>query len=78
LEKWKKEDDKHFQKIDATKYYFQLQIKDFLNAIIENKYPIETGEEGRKTVGIFTAIYRSNRDRSPVKFPLQPDFDGRM
>jgi UDP-N-acetyl-2-amino-2-deoxyglucuronate dehydrogenase len=42
-----------------------------------------TGEEGRKTVELFTAIYRSQRDRSPVKFPLQPetykeDYDGRL
>jgi len=40
------------------------------------------GEEGRKTVEIFTAIYRSQRDGRPVKFPLAPeagrdDFDGR-
>ncbi len=41
-----------------------------------------TGEEGRKTVEIFTAIYRSQRDGRPVRFPLAPesgraDFDGR-
>jgi UDP-N-acetyl-2-amino-2-deoxyglucuronate dehydrogenase len=83
LEKWKQEDENRFRKIDATKYYFQLQIKDFLNAINGNREPMVTGEEGRKTVEIFTAIYRSNRDRSPVKFPVQPefdrdDFDGRL
>ena len=44
--------------------------------------PLVSGEEGRKTVEIFTAIYRSQRDGRPVKFPLQPetgrsDFDGR-
>ena len=31
-----------------------------------------TGEEGRKTVEIFTAIYRSQRDGRPVRFPLAP------
>jgi hypothetical protein len=40
------------------------------------------GEEGRKTVEIFTAIYRAQRDGRPAKFPLAPesgrsDFDGR-
>jgi hypothetical protein len=40
------------------------------------------GEEGRRTVEIFTAIYRSQRDGRPVRFPLLPetgrgDADGR-
>lgn len=83
LEKWQQEDTDKFQKIDATPYYHQLQIQDFLQAIIENRQPMVTGEEGRKTVEIFTAIYRSNRDHRPVKFPVQPevardDFDGRL
>ncbi len=82
LEKWQKEDSEFFLKIDATKYYHQLQIGDFLQAIIEDRDPLVTGEEGRKTVEIFTAIYRSQRDNKPVKFPLRPeydrgDFDGR-
>lgn len=83
LEKWKKEDTDFFRQIDATKYYHQLQIKDFLQSIIDARDPMVTGEEGRKTVEIFTAIYRSQRDRKPVKFPLLPEadarnFDGRL
>lgn len=62
-------------------YYYTLQDEDFINAVMEGKKPLIDGEEGRKTVEIFTAIYRSNRDGKPVKFPLQPeyttDFDGR-
>jgi predicted dehydrogenase len=83
LEKWKKADSEFFNSIDATKYYHQQQIKDFLQAIVDDRTPMVTGEEGRKTVEIFTAIYRSQRDRRPIKFPLQPesklnDFDGRI
>ena len=42
-----------------------------------------TGQEGRKTVELFTAIYRSQRDHKVIKFPLIPerdksDFDGRI
>jgi hypothetical protein len=42
-----------------------------------------TAEEGCKTVELFTAIYRSQRDGKPVKFPLKPeygreDMDGRI
>lgn len=82
LEKWKKEDTEFFNKIDPTVYFHQKQDADFLKAIINGTKPLIDGEEGRKTVEIFTAIYRSNRDKSPIKFPLVPeygdDFDGRI
>lgn len=82
LARWQKEDADFFAGIDATKHYHRLQIRDFLQAILEGREPLVPGEEGRKTVEIFTAIYRSQRDGRPVRFPLQPekgrtDFDGR-
>lgn len=83
LEKWRLEDTRFFKTIDAASYYHRLQIQDFLQAVLEDRQPLVTGEEGRKTVELFTGIYRSNRDRRPVQFPLQPendrkDFDGRL
>jgi UDP-N-acetyl-2-amino-2-deoxyglucuronate dehydrogenase len=80
---WQKKDAEFFSSIDATKYYHQLQMQDFLQAIIQDRQPMVPGEEGRKTVEIFTAIYRSQRDKKPIKFPLQPemdrnDYDGRL
>ena len=82
LARWQKEDSDLFLGIDATKHYHRLQIQEFLQAILEDRPAMVPGEEGRKTVEIFTAIYRSQRDRRPVKFPLAPesgrdDFDGR-
>jgi predicted dehydrogenase len=81
LAPWQKEDADFFRTIDATKHYHRLQIQDFLQAILEGREPMVSGEEGRKTVEIFTAIYRSQRDGRPVKFPLRPepsrDDDGR-
>jgi UDP-N-acetyl-2-amino-2-deoxyglucuronate dehydrogenase len=82
LARWKQEDTEEFQRVDATRHYHRLQIQDFLQAILEGRLPMVSGEEGRKTVEIFTAIYRSQRDRRPVTFPLAPetgrnDFDGR-
>jgi predicted dehydrogenase len=79
---WQREDADFFGTIDATKHYHRLQIRDFLRSILEGRAPLVPGEEGRKTVEIFTAIYRSQRDGRPVRFPLQPetgrtDFDGR-
>jgi predicted dehydrogenase len=75
LKQWQEEDAGFFQRIDATRYYHQLQIRDFLRAIMENRDPMITGEEGRKTVELFTAIYRSQRDRGIIKFPLAPEME---
>jgi hypothetical protein len=60
-----------------------LQIQDFLRAIIDDRDPAVTGVEGRKHVEIFTAVYRAQRDRRPVRFPLDAiegseQFDGRL
>ncbi len=75
LQKWQQEDAEFFKKIKATEYYHQLQIEDFLNAILENRDPLVTGAEGRKTVELFTAVYRSQRDKKPIRFPLVPEAD---
>jgi hypothetical protein len=53
-------------------YYHQLQIQDFLQAIIEDTTPLVTAGAGRATVELFTAIYRSQRDNAPIQFPLEP------
>lgn len=71
LDLWRREDAAFFKTIKATDYYHKLQIEDFLRAILENRDPLVTGEEGRKTVELFTAVYRSQRDSAPIRFPLQ-------
>ncbi|MGH7172334.1 MAG: Gfo/Idh/MocA family protein [Gemmataceae bacterium] len=63
------EDRAHFRQINATTHYHALQIQDFLRAILEQRSPLVTGEEGRTVVAMFTAIYRSQRERRPIKFP---------
>ena len=73
LEKWQKEDSEFFRSIPATEYYHRLQVEDFLAAIVDDRDPLVTGEEGRKTVEIFAAIYRSQRERVAVRFPLLGD-----
>jgi predicted dehydrogenase len=82
LKVWKKEDSAHFNSIDPMVYYMERQIEDYLNSLEKDKKPLVTGEEGRRTVELFVAIYRSARDNKPVKFPLKPennmDMDGRL
>ena len=82
LEKWKREDADFFGNIDPTSYFHERQFEDFVHAVAGRKKPLIDGEDGRKTVELFTAIYRSNRDKKPIQFPLKPeqgrDFDGRL
>ncbi len=82
LEEFQKQDAERFHSINAMEYYHQVQIDDFIDAILEDREPAITGEDGRRAVELFTAIYRSQRDGKPIQFPLEPeydrdDFDGR-
>jgi len=76
LKKWQKEDSDFFLTINAVEYYHQLQMSDFLKAVMAGRDSSIPGEEGRKTVEIFEALYRSQRDRQPIKFPLKPETGG--
>jgi UDP-N-acetyl-2-amino-2-deoxyglucuronate dehydrogenase len=82
LEKWQREDTEFFSGIDPTRHYHGLQISDFLSAIAEGREPLSDGLAGRRTVELFSAIYRSGRTRQAVKFPLPAqdggDYDGRL
>lgn len=71
LNVWKKEDSDFFHSMDFMNYCHERQIEDFLRAVLNGTKPLITGEDGRKTVEIFTAIYRSNKERAPIKFPLE-------
>ena len=83
MEEWNKTDSDEFHSVDAMTWYFKQQLEDFKDAILNDRPPMVTAEEGRKTVELFTAIYRSQRDGKPIKFPLLPeygreDMDGRL
>jgi predicted dehydrogenase len=70
LQSWKEADAKLFASVQPTEYFHRLQIQDFLQAIGERRRPAVTGEDGRRTVELFTAIYRATRDQRQVEFPL--------
>lgn len=67
---WEAADRTHFGGIDATRHYHALQIREFLDAVREDRTPAVTGEDGRAVVEMFTAIYRSSNEGRPVKLPL--------
>ena len=73
LKDWVKEDSDFFNSVKPMEYYHKLQIEDFFDALTEGRKPMVTGEEGRVTVEIFTAIYHSQRDGQAIKFPLVPE-----
>lgn len=45
-------------------------IRDFAQAIVENREPKVTGEEGRRTIEVIKAIHLSGKTGEVVKFPL--------
>ena len=71
LDQWIIEDTGIFNSFDATIRYIQFQIADFLHALEKGTEPAVTGIDGRRTVELFTAIYRSSKENKPVKFPLK-------
>ena len=73
LKEWVREDSELFESIDPTVYYMERQIEDYLQALDQDREPLVNGEAGRRTVELFTAIYRSTRDNAPIKFPLEPE-----
>jgi predicted dehydrogenase len=70
LSQWKEEDARLFSSVNPMEHFHRLQIQDFLRAIIEKRQPAITGEDGRRTVELFTAIYRATKERKAIKFPL--------
>jgi predicted dehydrogenase len=73
LVSWKEEDAQLFRSVNPMEHFHRLQIQDFLRASIDGRQPAVTGEDGRRTVELFAAIYRATRDRNAVRFPLSPE-----
>jgi len=48
----------------------RLQIKDFIEAIEEDREAFVNGEEGRKSLEIIRAIYKSSKSEKEVKLPF--------
>lgn len=70
LDQWENEDQAFFDSINAAEYYIQLQDEDFCKAIVNERKPMLPAKEGRVTVELFTAIYRSTQQNKPISFPL--------
>jgi len=63
---WLKEDEALFERSDPTSYFHTLQFLDFAQALRQGTAPAIDGREGRKSIALIEAIYRSGRERRPV------------
>jgi len=72
LPKLQKQDIELFERNDINHNHF-LQLSDFIRSVRNGTKPQSDLLEGRKTVELITAIYRTTRDNAPVSFPLHPE-----
>ena len=52
-------------------YYHERQLEEFLDAVANDHEPLVNGEAGRAVVELFTAIYASEREGKPIRFPVE-------
>ncbi len=64
LAEWKDADAALFSSADSVYFYHEQQIDDFLTAVANGTRPLIDGLDGRKTVELFTAIYRSTQSNA--------------
>ena len=68
LAEWNSED--RSRPWNVMTHYHEVQLEEFLTAVIEDREPAIDGAAGRRVVELFTAIYQSQREGKPVRFPL--------
>lgn len=82
LAQYQQQDRDFFASVDPMLHFHLAQLDDFLTAIAERRPPAITLADGRRTVELFTGIYRSGRQGQPIQFPLTAfdgqDYDGRL
>lgn len=67
LPKMQEEDRAFFNHTDPMYYYHRLQIKDFLDALLEGRRPLVDAEEGMRTVQLFNAVYEATKTGKVVE-----------
>jgi predicted dehydrogenase len=58
LDQFRSEDEAFFKTINATVYFFSLQLEEFCAAVQNNTAPPASGEDGRETVKLIETLYR--------------------
>jgi predicted dehydrogenase len=68
LQRWNSED--RSRRWNVMTHYHQIQLADFLDAVLQDRAPQVDGEAGRRVVELFTAVYQSQLDHASVRLPL--------
>ena len=66
-ERWAAEDEAALSGVDLGSHYHELQLRDIVDAIRDDRPPAVDGAEGRATVELVTAIYESHAFGRPVR-----------
>lgn len=69
---WRREDEAAFSTRDPILYFHELVIGDFVEAAQSGRPPAVSGQDGRRAVELFEAIYRSNESGSPIRLSPSP------
>ncbi len=68
LEEWSRED--RSRPWNVMTHYHEMQLAEFLCAVLEGRDPAVNAGDGRRVVELFTAVYRSQLEHAPIQFPL--------
>jgi len=68
LPQWNAED--RSRSWNVMTHYHQMQLSDFLDAVLQDQMPLVDAEAGRRVVELFTAVYRSQKEHAVVRLPL--------
>jgi len=65
LSNWQAAERAAFQMADPVIHYHRIQLRDFLDAVVEGRAPLVPGAEGRKAVELLEAIYLAQETGMP-------------
>src|ERR1019366_5699736 len=68
LADWSRED--RSRPWNVMTHYHEMQLGEFLCAVLEDREPAVNAEDGRRVVELFTAVYRSQDRGAPIQLPL--------
>jgi predicted dehydrogenase len=66
IESWPAEDAAAMAAADPETYFHELQLRDIVEAMRESRAPAVTGEDGRRAVALFGAVYEAQRTSARV------------
>jgi UDP-N-acetyl-2-amino-2-deoxyglucuronate dehydrogenase len=70
IDSWPAEDAAAMAAVDPETWFHELQLRDIVEAIGDGRAPAVTGEDGRRAVALFSALYEAQR--TSVRVVVRP------